>query len=250
MAKRSAMVSMQWISSTSRRRRSTAVHPPRRRLRRSSGMRTSSSTVTTISNVRLGCARSAGKARQRGEDPEHGAVLRRLAPGHRGIGVRCRLDDEPILRDGMHQGDPMPFEQPRELPLERPEHAGLDLDDPVADEDIGHEAVDGLLGDAAWNGVVRLQGAVQGPLVELADACGDGQGPVALAAQWMRSNRSVMANSSRRAHHTGSRRADRRNAHADCCGCHGGQASRRSRVCASAIFPVVPSGSDQTAWSG
>ena len=82
----------------------------------------------------------------------------------------------------MHQRDRIPLEQPRQLALEGPEAAGVDFDDAAAGDHVGDEAVDGLLGRAAGDGVARLQDPVQRLFVELADGRRAGQGPFGTAA--------------------------------------------------------------------
>ena len=71
--------------------------------------------------------------------------LRRV--GGRG-GVGRRLHDVAVPGDGMHEGDRIAIEQPRQLALEWPEAAGVDLDDAAARDHVGDEAADGLLGRA------------------------------------------------------------------------------------------------------
>ena len=110
-----------------------------------------------------------GDADEHGKHLEHRSVLRRHAPPRGGARAGRGLDDVTVPRDRIHERDRVTSEQRRELPLERHEAAGVDLDDAVAHDDVGHEAVDRLLGRVAAGGVAGLQGPVQGALVELAD---------------------------------------------------------------------------------
>ena len=110
-----------------------------------------------------------GDAGEGREDVVDRAVLRRPAPRRGRVRVGRHLDDVAVPGDGMHQGDRVPLEQPRQLAPEGPEGAGVDLDDAAAGDHVRDEAVDGLLGRAAADGVARLQRPVQRPLVQLAD---------------------------------------------------------------------------------
>ena len=169
MANRSAIDAIACVSTTSTSRRSTRVQSRRHRPWRSLGARTSSSTVITTSSVRLGCASNDGmltSAEKTSNTEPCFGDLRRV--GGRGRVVR-HLDDVTVPGDGVHQGDRIRVEQAQQLVSERPETAGLYLDDAAVCDHVRHEAVDDALGLASGDGVALLQGPVQRPFVELAD---------------------------------------------------------------------------------
>ena len=160
---------MAWISTTSTSRRSRMAQPRRRQLPRPFFARTSSSTVITTSSVRLGCASRAGMltsaVKTSKTDPRFGDLRRDGgALGSGGILTMYRS-----RATGCASVTGYRSSSRGSLRFKGRKLAGVDLDDAAAGDHVRDEAVDGLLGRAAADGVARLQGPVQRPLVQLAD---------------------------------------------------------------------------------
>lgn len=98
------------------------------------------------------------------EDVEDRAPLGRLAnPSPRPIEVG--LD-----RNRMHQQHAMPIQQPVELLTHRAERTGLNLDQQLPTPNVDHVALQRHLQLVARLRVALLEGSMQGPLVQGADA--------------------------------------------------------------------------------
>ena len=118
--------------------------------------------------LETGTRQQGGHADEPREDVLRAAAPRR-APARQDLAVAREADDPAIQRDRHDEADGVAVEQALELPPQRREAAGLDLDECPAADEICDVAIDGVLDEVARAPVPPFSCSVEQTLVQRPD---------------------------------------------------------------------------------